>query len=133
MNKSKIYTATTNDISVTVVSTYEPGHSKPDQNYFVFSYEVTIVNLSNQEVRLVSIEWFINDLLMGEHYVEGEGVIGQQPVILPGESFMYSSWSPLHSDLGFMAGNYTFEEIESGHEFKVTVPTFYLIPGFKKN
>lgn len=133
MNRSQIYTATTNDISITVVSTYEPSHSKPDQNYFVFSYEVTIANLSDKEIRLLSREWFINDLLMGEHYVEGEGVIGQQPIILPGDSFMYSSWSPLHSDLGFMDGNYTFEEIATGNEFKVPVPTFYLIPGFKKN
>lgn len=133
MNKSVTYKAITNDISVTVVSTYEPEHSRLAQEHYVFSYEVTIVNGSDLKVQLLSREWNITDLLGGEHFVQGEGVIGEQPILAQGESFTYSSWCPLQSSMGFMQGYFTFVDLSNDNTFKVKVPKFNFQPGFQKN
>ena len=133
LNKSEIYTSVTHDISVTVVATFRPEESDLDKSYYVFSYEITIMNLSDHDVQLLSRQWTIRDFLHGTNYVEGEGVIGQQPIILPGDSFVYSSWTPLHSSIGLMEGTYLFQNLETGEEFDVAVPSFHLIPGFKRN
>lgn len=133
MNKSEIYNSVTNNISVSVVATYEPSHSDIEQRQFAFSYEITIMNISEFRVQLLSREWFIKDLLDGEHHVEGDGVIGQQPIIERGESFMYMSWTPLTSTIGVMSGNYTFMNLDTRETFIVEVPQFDLIAGFKKN
>ncbi len=133
MNKSEIYNSVTDDISVSVIATYEPSHSNIERSQFAFSYEITIMNLSSFRVQLLSREWFIRDLLDGEHHVAGDGVIGLQPIIEPGESFMYSSWTPLSSTIGSMDGNYLFINLDNQKEFKVEVPRFELIAGFKKN
>ena len=116
-----------------VVSTYEPDHSRLDKQHFVFSYEITIDNGSDKSVQLRSREWYITDLLAGEHYVQGEGVVGEQPILASGESFTYSSWCPLQSSMGFMKGFFTFIDLATDEKFKVKVPKFNFQPGFQKN
>ncbi len=133
LNKSITYNAITNDISVSVVSTFEPDHSEILEKYFVFSYEVQVKNLSEHAVQLLRREWWITDLLNGKNYVEGEGVIGQTPVIQPNESYSYSSWCPITSSIGYMEGFYEFVDLVTKGQFKVEVPRFDLFAGYKKN
>jgi ApaG protein len=118
---------------VSVIATYRPEESDVEKSYFVFSYEITIVNLSEHDVQLLSRQWTIHDFLHGTNYVEGQGVIGQQPIIMPTDTFIYSSWTPLHSSIGLMEGSYLFQDLKTGEEFYVNVPPFHLIPGFKRN
>ena len=116
-----------------VESTYEPDHSRLDEQHFVFSYEVKIENNSDLRVQLLSREWYINDLLVGKHIVEGEGVVGEQPIFEIGESYTYSSWCPLQSSMGYMKGFFTFVDLLTNERFKVKVPQFNFQPGFQKN
>lgn len=100
---------------------------------YVFSYHITIVNRSAHAVQLLRRHWFITDGLFGEREVEGEGVIGQQPKLKPGEKFEYESWCPLSGDYGTMNGFFTFCEVQSRDEFEVDVPAMVLLPKFALN
>lgn len=120
-----MYRETTDGILIEVRPTYLKEHSDPTQGLFVFSYEVTISNEGRQPVRLLSRHWMIRDGDGAEREVEGDGVVGENPHLLPGASFSYSSFCPLPTPTGSMRGSYRMAR-EDGTEFDVKIPLFFL-------
>lgn len=118
---------TTEGVTVSVVSSYEAEVSNSDLARFVFSYQIEITNNTPYTIKLTHREWEIKDAVGRIKQVEGEGVVGVQPVIEPGESFSYSSWCPLPTQIGSMSGYYTIERLIDKVTFKVKIPKFTLI------
>jgi ApaG protein len=98
--------AVTNSIRVEVLSRHSPENSRPQQGEWIFEYTVRITNQGSDTVQLISRHWIITDGLDHVEEVKGPGVIGEQPVLAPGESFKYSSWCPLKTPTGVMRGTY---------------------------
>ena len=119
------YSETTRGICVTVHPQYLPEQSSPEDQRFVWAYTVTIQNQGDETVQLVNRFWRITDAKGTSHEVRGEGVVGEQPVLTPGDSFEYTSGTPLATPSGMMLGSYEVET-ESGEYFDVTVPAFSL-------
>jgi ApaG protein len=117
--------AVTNGIRVEVLSRYSSNNSRPAHNEWVFEYTVRITNNGPETVQLLSRHWFISDALDHTKEVEGPGVVGQQPVLSPGESFKYSSWCPLGTPTGVMRGTYRMATAD-GREFDIEVAPFGL-------
>jgi len=117
--------AVTNNIRVEVVSQHSPEHSRPLHDEWVFQYTVRITNLGTDTVQLISRHWIITDGLNESHEVKGPGVIGQQPVLAPGESFKYSSWCPLKTPMGKMHGTYQMVGPD-GKQFDIEIAPFAL-------
>ncbi len=120
-----MYRATTNDIQVTVLPRFLADQSRPEESRFFWAYQVEISNLGSTPVQLVSRHWKITDAHGRLHEVRGPGVIGEQPVIAPGESFTYTSGCPLETSQGFMAGSYDMKASD-GRMFKAEIPAFSL-------
>ena len=119
------YAATTENITVTVRPVYLDGQSNHIERKFVFAYFIRIENNSGEQVQLRRRHWFITDSNGDVQEVEGEGVIGQQPVIPPGGGHEYSSFSILGTFEGYMEGTYLMER-PGGEQFSVTIPRFAL-------
>lgn len=119
-------------ILISVEATYDTRHSSPEKNKFVFRYKVHILNNNAIPVQLLRRKWFIFDSSGIVREVEGEGVIGKQPIIEPGNSYFYQSWSPLETPIGEMWGKYTFRAQNIG-TFDVKIPNFRLEAKFKLN
>ena len=119
------YAATTRQISVTVEPTYLDDKSAPDDGHFVWAYEVTIENKGAETVQLLSRCWRITDARGETHEVRGAGVIGEQPVLEPGDRFNYTSGTPLATPSGIMTGTYQMEN-ERGERFDIEIPAFSL-------
>jgi ApaG protein len=117
--------ATTNGIRVEVLARHAPENSKLGQDQWVFQYTVRITNQSAETVQLISRHWIITDALDQVREVKGPGVIGQRPVLAPGESFKYSSWCPLPTPTGMMRGTYQMASPD-GREFDIDVAPFAL-------
>jgi ApaG protein len=100
---------------------------------YFYTYEITIQNLSDQTGQLVSRYWEIKDGSGINEVVNGLGVVGQQPIIEPGDSFTYTSGCPLISAIGKMEGYYIFLNLADNSTFKVQIPPFELIPNFALN
>lgn len=120
-----MYCETTDGISVSVRPTYIREHSDPSQGLFVFSYEVTLTNESRKSARLVARHWVIRDGDGVEREVQGEGVVGEQPNLIPGGSYTYSSFCPLATPTGSMRGTYRMAR-EDGTQFDIRIPLFFL-------
>lgn len=120
-----IYEATTANIQVLVEPNFLPDQSEPDQNRYVWSYRVVIKNAGSLTVQLRSRYWRITDAVGRVQEVRGDGVVGEQPVLAPGQSFEYTSGAPLPTPTGFMGGTYHMQT-RSGEEFDVEIPTFSL-------
>jgi len=113
------------DISVAANATYVADQSDPSRNQYVFSYKITVTNTGSVPAKLISRHWIITD---GEHRVQevkGLGVIGQQPLLRPGESFEYTSGTHLATPVGTMRGTYQMIA-EDGSAFEATIPLFTL-------
>lgn len=123
----------TNGIKISVETFYQANYSRPMDNKFVFAYRVTIENIGAETVQLMRRHWFIYDSSGVTREVEGEGVIGKQPILAPGESHQYVSWSPLISDIGKMTGTFLMKNTDTQEEFRVTIPDFKLITPYKMN
>lgn len=121
-----------NSILISAVPRHEINQSVTGAKY-VFSYHVAIQNNSTVPIQLKRRHWFISDGLFGEREVEGEGVIGQLPIIVPQSKFEYESWCPIASDFGSMKGYLTFEDLTEHKEFDVEVPPFVLLPEYVLN
>ncbi|MCW5900784.1 MAG: Co2+/Mg2+ efflux protein ApaG [Flavobacteriales bacterium] len=119
-------TAISHDIQVTVRARFDAAHSDPRAGRFVFGYRVTLVNTGRGTVQLLRRQWTITDSLASEREVEGPGVVGQTPVLLPGGSFTYSSACDLRSGLGRMEGSYLMRRMDDGSMFRVRIPPFLL-------
>ncbi len=118
--------ATTAGIGVDVSVYYLEEQSQPEQGRFVWAYRVRISNTTEETVQLVSRTWRITDAHGQVMLVEGEGVVGKQPVLSPGESFEYTSGTPLPTPSGFMTGSYHMLNPETGEKFEIAVPVFSL-------
>jgi len=102
---------------------YLESESKPESDFYFFSYRITILNNSNASVQLMSRHWIITDGFGKVEEVRGAGVIGQQPKIQPGQSFEYESACPLHTTSGSMRGFYQFTD-SRGEMFEIEIPEF---------
>lgn len=119
-------TATTRLIRVSVHSFYREDAPDATEQAFIFAYRIILENLGNTPVQLISRFWEISDSLSENKQVQGEGVVGEQPVIIPGESYQYVSWSPLTSEIGKMKGLYLFKDLSNDEMFEVEIPEFIL-------
>lgn len=126
-------TCITHGIRVSVVSIYEAEHSKPAAQQYVHSYTITIENTSDHAVQLLSRHWIIMDGKRAVKEVRGQGVIGEQPIIRPGESHTYSSWTPISTDIGKMSGSYEMIRLVDNERFDMRVPVFSLAYSAKLN
>lgn len=121
--------ATTRGIRVTVHSRYEPDHSDPANDRYLFSYRVRIENLGPDTVQLISRRWVVTDGDGDQQVVEGPGVIGQQPLLTPGQAHEYDSFCPLPTDVGAMQGAY-WMVTPDGDSFEAEIAPFTLsVPG----
>lgn len=123
----------TQGISVSVQTRYEGMHSAPEKRKYVHSYFITIENLGSNTVQLLTRHWTIMDSSLVKREVQGEGVIGKQPILKPGETHSYSSWCPLQTNIGKMHGYFTMVNLDTDEEFDVTVPEFALVSPEKLN
>lgn len=119
-------TSITKGIQVIVETHYQPEHSQPVQSHYVFTYRITIKNNSAYTVQLKSRFWEISDLCFPKREVEGEGVIGKQPILEPNEIHQYVSGCNIRSGIGMMKGYYMMEKIIDGKLFEVKIPEFVM-------
>lgn len=125
-------TQITNGIGVTVEVNYNTQHSQPSMSQYLFVYKVTIENHLDLPVQLMRRHWNIFDSLQGHSDVNGEGVVGEKPVIYPGDAYTYESFCNLTSDFGMMSGKYMVER-KDGFRFEVEIPQFELITPARLN
>jgi len=119
------YEKSTKGIRVEVSPRFSLADSDPAEGTFVFSYTISMANEGNDTAQLLFRHWRIHDAAGDDAMVDGEGVVGEQPVLAPGESHEYQSYCVLRSPVGFMEGHYTFVR-DNGEEFRVEVPRFHL-------
>jgi ApaG protein len=120
-------TSVTQGIKITVRATYQENYSRPEEDHFLFTYRITIENTSEYTVQLMRRHWFIYDS-SGEHReVEGEGVVGQQPILMPGDVYEYESACNLTTDIGNMHGTYLMERQVDKLRFYVNIPEFEMV------
>jgi ApaG protein len=117
--------ATTQGVRVQVESFYDEERSSPEESYYFFSYQVRITNLGPETAQLVSREWFITDGNGEVQRVQGPGVVGEQPVLAPGDAFEYTSFCPLPTPVGAMHGSYRMV-LPNGESFEATIAPFSL-------
>jgi ApaG protein len=117
--------AVTNNVRVEVESQYAPGRSRPFQNEWTFDYTVRITNEGDQTVQLLSRHWIVTDACGNSKETKGSGVVGEQPVLSPGEAFQYTSWCELQTSAGVMRGTYQMVD-EEGTYFEVEIAPFAL-------
>lgn len=126
-------TEVTNGVIVTVEVEYQPMYSSPNQHHYVFTYEVIIENKSTKTLQLKKRKWVINDAGYPIRTVEGEGVVGRQPILEPGQKHQYISGCNLRSGLGKMHGSYEMEKVMDGQLITVQIPEFKMVVPFKLN
>jgi ApaG protein len=117
--------ATTRGVRVKVRASYVPERSDPPAGRWFFAYQISIANGSDETVQLLSRHWIITDANGTEEEVKGPGVVGEQPVLAPGESFEYTSFCPLGTPFGTMHGTYQMIT-QSGSHFDATIAPFSL-------
>ena len=122
---ARMYRAVTRQIEVTVEPNFLPERSSVDRGQYFWSYTIVITNTGAETVQLRTRHWIITDATGRRQEVRGEGVVGEQPVLGPGERFEYTSGVPLPTASGFMSGRYQMVS-ESGERFEIYVPTFSL-------
>jgi ApaG protein len=120
------YTADTRGIRVSVRSFYLADQSGPDEGRYVWAYRIHIENVGTATVQLLRRTWLITDAHGRTQRVHGDGVVGQQPTLAPGETFEYTSGTPLDTPSGIMRGLYHMVETATGEAFDVTIPAFSL-------
>ena len=128
---SDLYSQTTDDIAVTVQPIFLPDQSRPAEGKFVWAYHVRIENKGRATVQLLRRTWRITDARGRTQTVHGDGVVGAQPVLAPGEAFEYTSGTPLETPSGFMTGAYHMvrlrpDEAGADEPFDIAIPAFSL-------
>ena len=121
-----MYSETTADISVIVEPEFLSEQSNSEENFYLYAYRITIENNSQDSCKLIKRHWIIRDGIGREEHVEGNGVIGKQPTIEPGETFTYTSGCPLSTPTGNMRGSYTMQTLHK--KVNIKVPLFFLRP-----
>lgn len=120
-------------VQVSVETFYKEGHSIPLERIFVFGYKITLHNSNPFPVKLISRHWKIVDSCGINQKVEGDGVVGVQPVLGFNKTYHYVSGCSLLSEMGKMSGAYIFEQVQQKKYFHVIIPAFQLIAPFKLN
>jgi ApaG protein len=120
-------------VEITVETFYQSDYSNPLNHEFMFAYRVTIENHNAFTVKLLRRHWYIFDSNGDKREVEGEGVVGVQPVLEPNERYQYVSGCNLRSEMGKMYGNYLMENQNNKSTFQVKIPAFQMIVPFKGN
>ena len=115
----------THDITITIKTQYLPVQSDPEINRYTFAYTITITNTGTMAARLLRRHWIITDANNKVMEVHGDGVVGEQPYLQPGESYQYTSGASLETPIGCMQGNYDMIA-ENGTEFEAPIPLFSL-------
>ena len=123
----------TEGVKVSVETIYQPEYSNPSNDHFMFAYKVNIENMGTYAVRLLSRHWYIFDSTGATREVEGEGVVGVQPTLSPGEKYQYVSGCNLRTEMGRMHGTYQMENLNSKKFFDVNIPAFEMFVPFKNN
>jgi ApaG protein len=123
----------TEGVKISVETIFQPEYSNPANEHYMFAYKINIENLTDYSVQLMRRHWFIFDSNGTRREVEGEGVVGQQPVIDPGQSHEYVSGCNLKTDMGKMEGSYEMRRLVDDEEFEVIVPNFNMIAPYKLN
>ena len=121
-----MYRAVTRQIEVTVEPNFLPDRSSAEKREYFWSYNIVITNSGEETVQLRTRHWIITDASGHIRDIRGEGVIGEQPVLAPGERYSYTSFVPLPTASGFMTGSYQMVVTESGEPFEIDIPTFSL-------
>ncbi len=120
-------------VKITVETFYQPEYSNPLNSEFMFAYKITLENNNAFPIKLLRRHWHIYDSNGSMREVEGEGVVGVQPLIAPGASYQYISGCNLRSEMGKMLGTYLFENAHNQRNFNVTIPSFEMYAPFKMN
>lgn len=120
-------------IEISVETFYQPDYSNPVSGEYMFAYRITIDNHNNFPVKLHRRHWNIFDSNGSQREVEGEGVVGVQPTMQPGERYQYVSGCNLRTEMGKMFGTYLMENLNTKTTFDVNIPTFEMIVPFKMN
>lgn len=120
-----MYEAVTRSIKVIVEPIFLDEQSAPDEDHFVWAYQIRIENDSLEQVQLINRHWRITDAYGQLHEVRGEGVVGEQPTLQPGETFEYTSGTPLGTPSGIMVGSYEMKT-SGGEHFDIEIPAFSL-------
>lgn len=118
---------------MSVESFYQPDYSNPVNGEYMFAYRVTIANNNPFPVKLLRRHWYIFDSNASQREVEGEGVVGIQPQINPGEQYQYISGCNLRTEMGKMHGTYLMQNLANRDEFRVNIPVFHMVVPFKMN
>lgn len=118
---------TTEGITVRAEAQYLPDYSQPQRGKFLFGYRIAITNGSKHTVQLLQRHWLIRNGFGARREVEGLGVVGQQPVLAPGETFEYSSYCDLDTDYGAMLGTYVMRRVDASDFFRVRIPRMILV------
>jgi ApaG protein len=112
---------------------FNEAFSRADRNNYVFTYHIAIHNNTNVACKLLSRKWIIFDSIGVQTEVKGDGVIGEQPIIKPGEVFRYESYCTIKSEIGYMKGLYHMKRIDDHSFFDVQIPMFELIAPWRLN
>lgn len=123
----------TNGVAINVQVYYQPKNSSPINNNYLYAYRITIINQNPHTIQLLSRHWHIRDSTGTNKEVQGDGVVGVQPIIEPNESYQYVSACNLSSDIGKMYGTYTMLNLLTNTNFEVIIPAFVLIYPYKLN
>lgn len=123
----------TEGVKVSVETIYQPEYSNPANDHYMFAYKINIENMGNYTVQLMRRHWSIFDSNGTKREVEGEGVVGQQPIIESGHSHEYVSGCNLKTDMGSMKGEYQMLRLIDDVTFDVAIPEFTLIAPYKLN
>jgi ApaG protein len=127
-----LYEAETRGVKVRVAPSYLPEHSDPEEDRYVWAYTVEIENGAGETVQLIDRRWTITDAQGRVEEVTGPGVVGEQPVLQPGDTYQYTSGCPLTTDSGAMVGAYGMVT-EDGERFEAEIPAFSLhLPGAER-
>lgn len=128
----RVFEQKTNGVIIRVEPDFELDESEPAEHLFVWSYTVEIENASEEEIQLLTREWRITDARGRTRIVRGDGVVGEQPVLAPGERFRYTSGAPLNTPSGFMSGHYGMRGSD-GRLFDAMIPPFPLDDPFDRS
>ncbi len=126
-------TKATAGIKISVETFYQANQSHPFASHYFFAYRITIKNISDYTVQLKKRHWYIFDSIGIKSEVEGEGVVGEQPILVPGQSYQSVSGCNLTTDMGKMYGIYLMEREIDGELFNVKIPEFLMIVPYKLN
>ncbi|NVK63661.1 MAG: Co2+/Mg2+ efflux protein ApaG [Flavobacteriales bacterium] len=119
-------TLTTSGVQISVRTDFRSDLSEITKSSYFHNYQVQIQNTNSFPIQLKTRDWYIFDSLNEDRYVRGAGVVGEYPILKPGESFQYTSGCDLRSEIGYMKGFYTFINLLDGNLFEAVVPDFRL-------